>query len=95
MKMKLEKSKPYNWLPPGHIAQPVDRMLPYYKSSQGGSKYVHIIRSANHHFIDGKRTHTAMEFMCGNSGFADKGQLYASLEDDMIVCRGCVSKILD
>lgn len=77
---------------PGHLAVPVKKIVPFYKSTLG--THVHRIRYAHNHWRQGVYSHCAMTLWCGNCGLAggrgrEAVRLLADPPADAIFCSMC------
>ena len=93
MKTKLQHRPWTAWKGKGDAVKTMDLALPYYLSRRG--KYVHRVRYGYHFWRDGKYTHAAVTFWCGNNGFiGHKGRLLATVPPGAVLCATCEGRAI-
>ena len=94
MKSKQIKLQPYRYSE--HRKEsviPLTKSLPYFKSNNTNSKYFHRVRYGARHDCLG--VHYSIGFWCGGGGFiGKKGQLYAELPEDAVLCATCEGRAI-
>lgn len=87
------KSSPLYVPPKGHVEVPIAFAYPFYKGNAG--QYFHRIRSGTTYVRHGDTSHASLSFWCGNSGSIapegkkQKGQMWAVLPPDAVLCATC------
>ena len=91
--VELDIDHDYNregqWRNPSFSHKHVRKALPYFKSTQANTVFVHKIKSAVHHFWKSEYMWTSVRFECGNGGFMHKGTMYAKVPRYAPFCCRC------
>lgn len=75
------------------LSRSVRYMAPYAKPTGPNSKLTHRVRSANHHWIRGRYSHTSINYLCGNSGVSHRVELKDSISYDDLMCANCQGRL--
>ena len=93
LKVRLEKTRDYPWLPKGHAVKHISHALPFFLSHRG--KYFHRIRSSNSHCGRGNLSHMSVTFWCGDGGsVGENGRIDSEVPSDGVLGANCAGKVV-
>jgi len=95
-KVTLEVIEDHGWSNSHTTIKSALKSLPFYKGRRG--IYFHRVRRIQQYWSDGRYSHSAVDFWCGNSGGLGMGRrqgfLAAEIPDDGVLCATCEGRAI-